>query len=35
MGLFSNSFESRQVLTQKDIDAAVLHTLESKELPSQ
>jgi S1-C subfamily serine protease len=34
MGLFSNSFENRQVLTQKDIDAAVLHTLESKELPS-
>jgi S1-C subfamily serine protease len=33
-GLFSNAFENRQVLTQKDIDAAVLHTLESKELPS-
>jgi len=35
VGLFSNAFESRQVLTQKDIDAAVLHTLQSKELPSQ
>jgi len=35
VGLFSNAFESRQVLTQKDIDAAVLHTLHSKELPSQ
>ena len=35
MGLFSNAFESRQVLTQKDIDAAVLHTLHSKDLPSQ
>jgi serine protease DegQ len=34
VGLFSNAFESRQVLTQKDIDAAVLHTLQSKELPS-
>ena len=35
VGLFSNAFESRQVLTQKDIDAAVLHTLHSKDLPSQ
>ncbi len=35
VGLFSNAFESQQVLTQKDIDAAVLHTLHSKELPSQ
>ncbi len=35
LGLFSNAFESRQVLTQKDIDAAVLHTLHSKEWPSQ
>jgi S1-C subfamily serine protease len=35
VGLFSNAFESRQVLTQKDIDAAVLHTLQTKELPSQ
>ena len=34
VGLFSNAFENRQVLTQKDIDAAVLHTLQSKELPS-
>ena len=34
MGFFSNAFERRQVLTQKDIDAAVLHTLNSKELPS-
>jgi S1-C subfamily serine protease len=34
MGVFSNAFERRQVLTQKDIDAAVLHTLNSKELPS-
>lgn len=35
VGIFSNVFESRQVLTQKDIDAAVLHTLHSKDLPSQ
>ena len=34
VGFFSNAFEKRQVLTQKDIDAAVLHTLQSKELPS-
>ncbi|MFZ9990760.1 MAG: S1C family serine protease [Burkholderiaceae bacterium] len=34
MGVFSNAFEYRRVLTQKDIDAAVLHTLNSKELPS-
>ena len=34
LGVFSNAFERRQVLTQKDIDAAVLHTLNSKELPS-
>jgi S1-C subfamily serine protease len=35
VGLFSNVFQNRQVLTQKDIDAAVLHTLDTKELPSQ
>ena len=35
VGIFSNVFESRQLLTQKDIDAAVLHTLHSKDLPSQ
>ena len=34
IGFFSNDFERRQVLTQKDIDAAVLHTLNSKEPPS-
>jgi S1-C subfamily serine protease len=34
VGFFSNAFEKRQALTQKDIDAAVLHTLQSKELPS-
>ena len=34
LGVFSNAFERRQVLPQKDIDAAVLHTLNSKELPS-
>jgi S1-C subfamily serine protease len=34
VGVFSNALESRQVLTQKDIDAAVLHTLQSKDLPS-
>ncbi len=34
-GLFSNAFQNRQALTQKDIDAAVLHTLDTKELPSQ
>lgn len=35
VGLFSPAFESRPALTQKDIDAAVLHTLQTKELPSQ
>ena len=35
VGVFSNAFEKQQALTQKDIDAAVLHTLQSKELPSQ
>jgi S1-C subfamily serine protease len=35
VGLFSDAFRNRQVLTQKDIDAAVLHTLETKELPSR
>jgi S1-C subfamily serine protease len=35
VGVFSNALEGRQVLTQKDIDAAVLHTLQSKEWPSQ
>ena len=35
VGLFSDAFRNRQVLTQKDIDAAVLHTLDTKELPSQ
>ncbi|MCE2781203.1 S1C family serine protease [Limnohabitans sp.] len=34
VGLFSNAFKNQQILTQKDIDAAVLHTLHSKELPS-
>ena len=34
VGLFTNAFQNRQVLTQKDIDAAVLHTLHTKELPS-
>ncbi len=34
-GLFLNAFEKRQVLTQKDIDAAVLHTLNTHALPSQ
>jgi S1-C subfamily serine protease len=32
--IFSNAFQTRQVLTQKDIDAAVLHTLDTQELPS-
>jgi S1-C subfamily serine protease len=35
VGIFSNAFQSRQELTQKDIDAAVLHTLNTKEWPSQ
>lgn len=35
VGLFSPAFQSRPALTQKDIDAAVLHTLQTKELPSQ
>ena len=35
MGIFSPAFQSRNALTQKDIDAAVLHTLQTKELPSQ
>jgi S1-C subfamily serine protease len=34
VGFFSKAFEKRQALTQKDIDAAVLHTLQTKELPS-
>jgi S1-C subfamily serine protease len=35
VGLFSPAFQTRQALTQKDIDAAVLHTLQTKDLPSQ
>lgn len=35
VGLFSPAFQSRPALTQKDIDAAVLHTMQTKELPSQ
>ena len=35
VGFFSPAFQNRQVLTQKDIDAAVLHTLNTKDLPSQ
>ena len=33
--IFSPAFQTRQSLTQKDIDAAVLHTLQTKDLPSQ
>ena len=35
VGVFSPAFQKRQALTQKDIDAAVLHTLQTKDLPSQ
>jgi S1-C subfamily serine protease len=35
VGVFSPAFQQRQALTQKDIDAAVLHTLQTKDLPSQ
>jgi S1-C subfamily serine protease len=35
VGLFSPAFQTRQALTQKDIDAAVLLTLQTKDLPSQ
>jgi S1-C subfamily serine protease len=35
IGIFSPGFQKRQALTQKDIDAAVLHTLHTKDLPSQ
>lgn len=35
VGLFSPAFEKREPLTQKDLDAAVLHTLQTKDLPSQ
>jgi S1-C subfamily serine protease len=35
VGIFSPAFQARSALTQKDIDAAVLHTLQTKELPSQ
>jgi len=35
VGIFSTVFQTRQALTQKDIDAAVLHTLQTKDLPSQ
>ena len=35
VGLFSPGFQSKPALTQKDIDAAVLHTLQTKELPTQ
>ena len=34
VGIFSPAFQVRPALTQKDIDAAVLHTLQTKELPS-
>ena len=34
VGIFSPAFQSRAALTQKDIDAAVLHTLQTKDLPS-
>jgi S1-C subfamily serine protease len=34
VGVFSPAFQKRQALTQKDIDAAVLHTLQTKDLPS-
>ena len=35
IGIFSPGFQKSQALTQKDIDAAVLHTLHTKDLPSQ
>ena len=35
VGVFSPAFQKRQALTQRDIDAAVLHTLQTKDLPSQ
>lgn len=35
VGLFTSDLPTRQRLTQKDIDAAVLHSLESQTLPSQ
>jgi len=35
VGLLSPAFQIKPALTQKDIDAAVLHTLQTKELPSQ
>lgn len=34
VGVFSPAFQWRPALTQKDIDAAVLHTLQTKDLPS-
>ena len=34
LGLSQSLFSPRPALTQKDIDAAVLHTLQTKELPS-
>ncbi len=34
VGLWASDLQSRQRLTQKDIDAAVLHALESQTLPS-
>jgi S1-C subfamily serine protease len=34
VGLFSPAFQVRQALTQKDIDAAVLHTMQTKDWPS-
>lgn len=34
VGVFSPAFQNRQALTQKDIDAAVLHTLQTKDIPS-
>ena len=35
VGIFSPAFQMRPALTQKDIDASVLHTLQTKDLPSQ
>jgi S1-C subfamily serine protease len=35
VGLFSPAFQMREPLSQKDLDAAVLHTLQTKDLPSQ
>jgi S1-C subfamily serine protease len=35
VGLLSPAFQIKPALTQKDIDAAVLHRLQTKELPSQ